>query len=190
MNRIYTKTGDKGQTRLVGGSLVSKSDLRLEAYGTIDELNSILGLCRSLILSHSKFTGEQEIKDDLYRVQNELFNIGSILANEDSAMWPHLPQIREDQIQKLELSIDRMTAQLEPLKNFILPGGTLLAAHLHIARTVARRAEREMAKEPTYSESPYAICQIYINRLSDYLFTLARFANLKDSHKEELWQKT
>jgi cob(I)alamin adenosyltransferase len=169
--KIYTKTGDKGKTRLVGGSIASKADQRIEAYGTVDELNSILGLITTECSDHFV-----ELQKKICRIQNELFNLGSILACEHPEMLAKLPQISEIHIHQLESEIDQMDKVLAPLKNFILPGGSKLSALFHLARTVCRRAERHTVKlnESTKIEESSLI---YLNRLSDYLFVAARFCN-------------
>ncbi len=182
--KIYTKTGDLGQTKLLGGTEVPKSDLRLEAYGTVDELNSWLGLIRS------ELTQKQSSSFDLAfrEIQNQLFVVGSHLACEDEGFKKHLPLFDPKHIQTLETNIDQMTAQLSELKNFILPGSHKVASQLHIARTVCRRAERIIsALNLEQKIAPEFI--IYINRLSDYLFVCARFANHLEGCKDELWQK-
>lgn len=179
--KIYTKKGDEGKTSLVSGQNVSKSHPRLDAYGTLDELNSVIGLTVSLV-------SQKEIKDHLFKIQNQLFNIGSQLACDDSALSNKLPTVTEDHIKGLEAFIDEMTAQLAPLKNFILPGGTEAASTCHLARTVCRRAEREITK--LHEEQPLDLIYIkYINRLSDLLFTLARYINHLAKMPEINWEK-
>jgi cob(I)alamin adenosyltransferase len=172
LNRIYTRTGDKGETALVDGRRVPKTDRRVEAYGTVDELNATLGLAR-LHASDQAAAG-------LGRAQNDLFDLGADLAmpdfeNDAAASRPRL-RIVAAQVTRLETEIDAMNADLQPLRSFVLPGGTPLAAHLHLARTVCRRAERLVvglaAAEPV---NPEAVR--YLNRLSDWLFVAARLAN-------------
>jgi len=166
--RIYTKTGDKGNTSLIGGSKVSKADLRIETYGTIDELNSYIGLCKDLITDISSQSALQEIQD-------RLFTIGAELAADPAKTTKLLlPDLHETDIEWLENQIDRMDAILEPMKHFILPGGHVAISHLHIARCICRRAERccvRLNKESTVDP----IIIKYLNRLSDYLFVLARY---------------
>jgi cob(I)alamin adenosyltransferase len=181
LSRLYTRAGDQGQTRLGGGQIVAKSDLRLECYGTVDELNSVLGLVRALEPC-------AEIAEPLLRIQNELFDLGSDLCflEEDKGKWP-LPQVRPDQIETLEQEIDSMQSQTGPLANFILPGGSRAAASLHVARTVCRRAERlcvRLAEEETVA--PLVIQ--YLNRLSDWLFAAPRLENAKAGVEEPLWR--
>jgi cob(I)alamin adenosyltransferase len=185
--KIYTKTGDSGQTRLVGGTEVSKTDPRLEAYGTVDELNASLSLVMTEFLKHplSSFKDSQSL---MLKVQNELFNIGSHLACETESLHNKLPAVHELQVQSLELWIDKLEAELPPLKQFILPGGSELSARLHLARTICRRAERACAF--VASEAPQiSVAKVYLNRLSDLLFVLSRFCNLQLGHSDVPWNK-
>jgi cob(I)alamin adenosyltransferase len=164
--KIYTKTGDKGTTSLIGGTKVLKSDLRIEAYGTVDELNSYIGLCKDLLQDAASKTMLQEIQD-------RLFTIGSSLAS-DPKKEPKLklPDLKETDVELLEKEIDKMNASLPEMKNFILPGGHITVSHLHITRCVCRRAERCCVRLETGAET---IIIKYLNRLSDYLFVLARY---------------
>lgn len=188
MARIYTKVGDKGQTSLVGGQKVSKDDLRIEAYGTIDELNSVLGSARVAVGESSKKASNlAELDQDLETIQHWLFDLGSLLATiaEDREKFK-LPQITQEQIQWLEARIDSATAELKPLKNFILPAGSEASARLHVARTVARRAERcmvMMGAELPENSLPF------INRLSDYFFTMARYCNHALKIEDVIWKR-
>jgi cob(I)alamin adenosyltransferase len=167
--KIYTKTGDQGKTSLIGGTKVSKADLRIESYGTVDELNSYVGLCKDLLQDEAGITTLQEIQD-------RLFTIGAELAcDPDKITKVSIPDLHETDIEILEKEIDRMELKLEPLKTFILPGGHPSISHIHIARTVCRRAERccvRLANETTVAP----IIIKYLNRLSDYLFVLARYS--------------
>lgn len=178
--KIYTKTGDDGTSGLIGGTRVEKNDERLEAYGTIDELNSWIGLIR---------TGnyETEINSMLEFVQNKLFEIGSHLATDEtkSDLKDRFVCTPSD-IELLELEMDRMQNQLPELKNFILPGGSTFAGYSHVSRTVCRRAERRIS---TISKKGYIqkSILIFINRLSDYLFVLARYINFKLTVSETIW---
>ena len=181
--KIYTKTGDQGKTRLVGGSTASKSDQRIEAYGTVDELNSILGLIA--VECSDPF---RDLQQKIYRIQNELFNLGSILACEHPEMLAKLPTISETHVRLLETEIDDMDKNLAPLKNFILPGGSKLSALFHLARTVCRRAERHTVRLNENSKVPETTI-IYLNRLSDYLFIAARFCNHKLNIRDVEWSK-
>lgn len=178
--KIYTRTGDKGTTKLLSGRSIEKSDQRLHVYGTTDELNSYLGLCILKL--------DSSLSAHLTQIQNELFNLGSLVACDDPRFLPNLPKITQESIDRMETHIDEMTSELPPLKNFILPGGSEGSALLHIARTICRRAERELASLKS-NEADLAISNIYLNRLSDYLFVLARYANLKNGIKDIEWQK-
>lgn len=176
--KIYTRTGDLGKTKLLTGSEVYKSDARLNAYGDLDELNSCLGMVLSELekvkpISPDQFT---QCSGILVRIQNELFVLGSLLACEKPEIWKQLPQLSEESIPTIEKAIDVMTDQMTPLKNFILPGGSELSARLHMARTICRRTERVCVLLAEKDEIPDLSIQ-YLNRLSDFLFTAARFAN-------------
>ncbi len=180
--KIYTKTGDKGETGLIGGTRVSKSDVRIEAYGTVDELNANIGLLMSLNV------GQKEISF-LQNIQNFLFSIGANLATDtEKTDYKKFSIIEEECIETLEKEIDRITSELKPLENFILPSGSETASQCHICRTVSRRAERRIVEMTNY----YPVHQnliTYINRLSDYFFSLACFV-LKEEKKEEIcWKK-
>lgn len=163
--KIYTKTGDTGETSLFGGKRLPKDDIRIEAYGTVDELNAYIGLLRD----HLKMAAVTAVLEE---VQTCLFTIGSNLANDPTKNLA-VPKIKEADIALLERTIDEMETELEPLKNFILPGGHVLASHAHVARTICRRAERRVIT--LNRENPVDPILIrYLNRLSDYLFVLAR----------------
>ncbi len=183
--KIYTRTGDKGQTRLVDGSCVEKFNPRVEAYGTVDELNSYLGVVRSTLQSLNTFL---TIDSTLEKIQNELFNVGSLLATEKDEVFKMLPALTQDQVEFLEKEIDRLSSELPPLKNFILPAGHPIASHLHYSRTLCRRSERRSA-EIGVKDDRYAMCLQYLNRLSDYLFVAARWANHKTDHHDVIWKK-
>ncbi|MFK3781744.1 cob(I)yrinic acid a,c-diamide adenosyltransferase [Agrobacterium sp. NPDC089420] len=179
LNKIYTRTGDKGTTALVSGPRRLKHDLRVEAYGTVDETNSAIGMARLHTGGHEN-AGMEKLDAMLFRIQNDLFDLGADLATPDSGEPLSYEPLRivESQVTRLENEIDELNATLEPLTSFVLPGGTAAAAGLHMARTVCRRAERLMvALSVTENEivSPAAIK--YANRLSDFLFVAARFAN-------------
>ena len=182
LNKIYTRTGDDGTTGLVGGERIRKDSARVSAYGTVDEANSVLGLARL----HAQ--GEQLAI--IGRIQNDLFDLGADLATPGEDFRPGAPQpewpplrIVQTQVDRLEAEIDRMNAELAALNSFILPGGTALSAHLHLARTVVRRAERDAVtaarQEPV---NPAAIT--YLNRLSDHLFVMARHCNRTEAGGE------
>lgn len=177
--KIYTKTGDSGETSLIGGARVKKDHLRIEAYGTVDELNACLGLVRD--------AAEQKVyEDQLMQIQNLLFSIGSNLAADDPKAMP-LPQLSEESIVALEKAMDEMNEDLPSLRNFILPGGDLAASHCHLARTICRRAERRVVSLNEQAEVNSLIVR-YLNRLSDYLFTLARWYTKRHGGKETLWK--
>ena len=172
LNRIYTRTGDTGTTGLASGERRKKHDLRVEAYGTVDETNACLGLARL----HT----EGDVDAMLSRIQNELFDLGADLATpETEKPLPYEPlRILDAQVERLEREIDRLNEALSPLRSFVLPGGSPAAAALHLARTVCRRAERlvvALAEKPGEAVSPAAIK--YLNRLSDFLFVASRFVN-------------
>lgn len=169
--KIYTRTGDHGQTSLFGGTRVAKHDARIEAYGTVDELNSFLGAITDL--------------DGIPAIQSDLFEIGAHLASPGTSRFPGVDPAR---IEQLESAIDEMERELAPLTTFILPGGSPAAAQLHIARTVCRRAERRVVA--LEDESPATQSTIaYLNRLSDYLFVAARFANKRAGVPDVPWSK-
>ncbi len=177
--KIYTRGGDEGQTDLLGGKRVGKDDPRVDTYGTVDELNALLGLARASGLGASL-----DLK--VARIQHQLFAIGSRLATPSEVAAPHLPLIREEWIGALEAEIDEATAELPPLRQFVLPAGAPGAAALHLARTVCRRAERAIVKLARDEEvAPEALA--YVNRLSDWLFTMARAANLEAGAAEVFW---
>jgi cob(I)alamin adenosyltransferase len=180
--KIYTKTGDAGDTGLFGGGRVPKDDPRVEAYGDVDELNAVLGMARAVELL-------PRIDEVLVPLQRDLFAIGALLATPDrDRMAQHLEKARIDdrRIAELEQAIDDAESELEPLRAFVLPGGTPKAAALHVARTVCRRAERRIVRLQHDVEVP-AIVVIYMNRLSDLLFTLARLANKRAGAGEVTW---
>ena len=175
ISRVYTRTGDQGQTSLVGGARVSKASLRVEAYGEVDELNCVIGLSRA-------HTGDQEIDDVLRLIQNDLFTLGADLASPSEI---EVPRIGEQFTKSLEELADRFLTELEPLKEFILPGGDEVGAVLHLARTVARRAERRaVALFEIEQLNPETI--VYLNRLSDLLFILARVVNHRSGIPEKM----
>jgi cob(I)alamin adenosyltransferase len=184
LNKIYTRTGDKGLTGLVGGSRRPKHDLRVEAYGTVDETNSIIGIARC----HTRKLPSYD--NMLKRIQHDLFDLGADLAtppSQDKKTGKRAPlRVVEKQVTRLEKEIDALNKSIPPLNSFVLPGGSDLAATLHLARTIARRAERvvcALAEE----EGVNAIAIKYLNRLSDFLFVMARAAN-DDGAEDILWQ--
>lgn len=188
ITKVYTRTGDKGETALVGGRRVPKDDPRIESYGTIDELNAVLGLVRSCNDAAKHSAATERLDQILRQIQNELFDLGSELATPPDAAWEGMIRIGPAQIEVLERTIDECQADLAPLKSFILPGGGMIAAFLHQARTVCRRAERDilrlMHREPV-GESALG----YVNRLSDLLFVLSRWMSHQLGEPEYLWEK-
>jgi cob(I)alamin adenosyltransferase len=174
--KIYTKGGDKGQTSLVGGTRVSKAHDKIEAYGTVDELNSAIGIIASSNEEYAAF---------LNTIQHKLFNAGSILASENDLSF-ELPSIDLSDIELLEKEIDRLDKGLPRLKNFILPGGSIISAHTHLARCICRRAERRIVG---LEEDKYALILQYLNRLSDYLFVLSREYLRLEGKAEIIWKK-
>lgn len=196
-SRIYTKKGDQGKTFLVSGSCVEKFNVRVEAYGTIDELNSQLGLLRFHLTSLPKTSnlrfpeGPKQQDILLEKIQNHLFCIGSLLACEDLQIQKNLPQLTDSQIQFLEMEIDKYDSPLPELKQFILPSGGLFSNYYHVARTFCRRSERRTAE--IFSSAPHAELihksLIYLNRLSDLFFVLARWNNWNQNIEDALWDK-
>lgn len=183
--KIYTKTGDTGQTSLIGGERVAKDDARVEACGTVDELNATVGVAHSL-LSMSL----DDVAADLLTVQHRLFDIGAELASltEKKVKALKVPQATAEKVEQLEKQIDTYDKELDKLTNFILPGGSQAAAALHQARAVCRRAERRVINlHGSHPVNPELVK--YLNRLSDYLFTVARLANHRGSAQDILWQK-
>jgi cob(I)alamin adenosyltransferase len=188
LNRIYTRTGDGGSTHLVGGQRVPKDDLRIECYGTVDELNAFLGAARATAENlSSQAPPIASLAAIFKRVQHELFNLGSILATMPEDVHPKQPRVTAAEVTRLEHEIDRANEDLAPLRSFVLPGGSRLDAELHICRTVCRRAERllvGLAKE----QSVPAEAIHYLNRLSDALFVWSRWADHTLGAPETLWE--
>ena len=178
--KIYTKTGDKGQTSLVGGTRVSKTELRIEAYGTVDELNSYVGLVRDQAVNIDR-------KELLKEIQDRLFTIGSILASEPEQTKKRIPDLHESDVELLEKAMDEMDAHLEPMRFFILPGGHQAISFGHVARTVCRRAERIVLRLSLESEVNDLVIR-YLNRLSDYLFVLCRMMAKDLNIEENAWK--
>jgi cob(I)alamin adenosyltransferase len=189
ITRVYTRTGDKGETALVGGKRVPKDSPRIEAYGTVDELNSIVGLARS-------FNDEKLDAGDAHRfldvvlrqLQDELFDLGSELATAQDAAYEGMYRVGEQEVKKLEQLIDECQKDLDPLKSFVLPGGGKIGAYLHQCRTVCRRAEREilrLSRVEELGEWPVK----YVNRLSDLFFVLSRWISKQTGESEYLWQR-
>jgi cob(I)alamin adenosyltransferase len=179
--KIYTRTGDKGETSLFGGKRVGKENIRIEAYGTVDELNSVIGMCRSV-------KPAPEVDRILETVQNDLFALGADLATPISSKSRSIKRVKPPAVSQLERHIDSIDATLPPLKNFILPCGSVAAAKLHYARTVCRRAERivvQLSRQEQIGTTP----AIYLNRLSDLLFVLARKVNALEKIPETKWTR-
>jgi cob(I)alamin adenosyltransferase len=179
--KIYTKTGDKGYTSLYGGKRVEKHNIKIEAYGTIDELLAYVGLIRDF--------SEGNTKNAIIRIQNTLLNIGSHLATpkENGKAQNKLPKINNTDIEFLEKEMDRMTDEQPPFTNFVLPGGHPSVSHCHVARTICRRAERRISTLNEI-EDIESVLKIYINRLSDYLFILSREFSIKHNCEEVFWE--
>lgn len=186
-SKIYTKTGDKGETALVSGTRISKADERIDLYGELDELNSRLGVAAVILEKDIKL---QRISDFLHSIQSSIFDLGSQLACEaDKRAGFQLPQISSEFITDLEEEIDRLDHELTPLKKFILPGGSDASAQLHLARTQARKVERKLVHflDATHEEAPENAA-VFLNRLSDYLFVLSRYVDKMANISERLWK--
>lgn len=188
LNRIYTRAGDTGQTRLVGGQRVAKDDRRIDCYGTVDELNASIGVARA---TAQELAGRvdrlRSLAAVLKRVQHELFNLGSILATLPEDVHPKQPRVTDAEVEQLEREIDAANEELEPLRSFVLPGGSRLEAELHICRTVCRRAERLLVGLARDNAAPGEAVR-YLNRLSDALFVWSRWANHALGASETLWE--
>jgi len=178
--KIYTKTGDKGTTALFGGARLSKAHIRIEAYGNVDELNSHLGLIRDL-------SGQESVRKMLTDIQSTLFTVGSHLAADPSKENLWLPEISPNEVETLEKWIDELEETLSPLKSFILPGGSALISHCHIARCVCRRAERSIVLLSEHEQVEDIIMK-YVNRLSDLLFTMSRYVAKQQNVEEIKWE--
>ena len=173
LNRIYTRTGDDGDTSLGSGERRKKYDLRIETYGTVDETNAVIGVARTAMR-----VTEPDVDAMLRRIQNDLFDLGADLCTPEASETPDVEPLRitQAQIERLEDEIDRLNSSLQPLRSFVLPGGAPASAHLHVARTVCRRAERLMVRLAEIETVGRPAIQ-YINRLSDFLFVAARYLN-------------
>lgn len=178
--KIYTKKGDSGTTQLIGGTRVVKSSMRIEAYGTVDELNSYLGLIRDQSISDVQI-------EQLLEIQDRLFTMGSLLATDPKGTKMELPQLKETDIENLENWIDLMEETLEPMKSFVLPGGHTTVSYCHIARCVCRRAER-IVVDLSETEKIDILILTYLNRLSDYMFVLSRKLTLDLNANEIPWK--
>lgn len=189
ITKVYTRTGDKGQTGLVGGDRVSKDHIRIEAYGTVDELNTIVGLARTFnTRSGASAVVIERVDAMLRRVQNDLFDVGADLATPAKDRWEGMHRVGGEEVTRLEGWIDELNEDLGPLKDFILPGGGPVGGFLHQARTVCRRAERDVVKlmreEPEVGDG----CMTYLNRLSDWLFVASRWVAKQLGEPEYLWE--
>jgi cob(I)alamin adenosyltransferase len=178
--KVYTKKGDKGTTQLIGGTRIPKNSLRIEAYGTIDELNSYIGLIRDQNIN-------QKYVDQLIETQDRLFTLGSLLAADPEKSTMKLPELQETDVTNLENWIDEMDAELDPMTSFVLPGGHTTVSFTHIARCVCRRSER-IITELSLNDKVSALVLAYVNRLSDYLFVLGRKLTKDLDAKEQPWQ--
>ena len=185
--KVYTKSGDKGKTSLATGERVSKSDLQIECYGTIDELNSLVGLLRDMLPKNKFFTDSSE---KLLWIQNLLFDIGAeIASNPENIKRLNLNVFNSKHTTTLEQTIDLLSEELPELKNFVLPGGHMASSQAHVLRTVCRRAERYLVKYNLNFEQVNPDISIFINRLSDYFFVLARYIVVKTDNEEVTWTK-
>jgi cob(I)alamin adenosyltransferase len=184
INRVYTRRGDSGDTGLVGGQRVSKDSRRIDAYGTVDELNARIGAARFTALEHPRLA---ELAEILLRVQHELFNLGSILATLPEDVHPRQPRITAQEIAQLEAEMDKMNEGLPELRSFVLPGGSRINAELHVCRTVCRRAERVCVALARETEVPGEAVR-YLNRLGDALFVWSRWASHEIGAPETLWE--
>lgn len=189
ITRVYTRSGDRGDTGLVGGQRVPKDSPRIEAYGTIDELNSIVGLAR--VFNEEKLTEDEAhafLNEVLRQIQQELFDLGAELATPPDYAHPPGFRVREPEIKTLERIMDQCQKELKPLPSFILPGGGRIAAYLHQCRTVCRRAEREILRLARVEKVDECVIK-YVNRLSDLFFVLARWIAARSGEKEYLWER-
>jgi cob(I)alamin adenosyltransferase len=188
LNRIYTRMGDAGETRLVGGQRIAKDDLRIACYGTVDELNAFVGMAR---VTAAELGGSAEplrrFAAILKRIQHELFNLGSILATLPEDVHPKQPRVTDADVEQMEHEIDRANEDLGPLRSFVLPGGSRLDAELHVCRTVCRRAERLLVALAREQSVPAEALR-YLNRLSDALFVWSRWVNHALGAPETLWE--
>lgn len=193
ITKVYTRTGDKGTTHLVGGERVPKSHLRIQSYGTVDELNAILGLVRTFAgQTEGDASHQRRLDEMLHRVQNQLFDVGAELATPPAVMREDAPRVTADSVKQLENWIDSLNEDLGPLLEFVLPGGGPVGAFFHQARTVCRRAERDVV---TYlgtdanGLAPDSCVVQYLNRLSDWLFVGGRWAAKQFGEAEFLWER-
>lgn len=191
LTKIYTRGGDKGSTKLVGGQRIAKSSLRLETYGTVDELNCLIGVIRTYSLPYKEKSKlvYTESTETLHKIQNKLFDIGSLLATPEGVEYPGMPSVKKDHVDYLEQKIDQYNENLESLESFTLPGGGVLNAHAHVARSVCRRLERILARFIEQETALPEVIPAYINRLSDFLFVYSRWVAKELGEDEFLWVK-
>jgi cob(I)alamin adenosyltransferase len=190
INRVYTRKGDDGGTALVGGQRIPKDGARIEAYGTVDELNAFVGVARQTLQESPLYPGDPALQGfdrALGRVQHELFNLGSLLATLPEDVRPYQPRVTQVEVDRLEAEMDTCQSELEPLRSFVLPGGSRINADLHVTRTICRRAERRCVTLAREQEvDPLAI--VYLNRLSDAFFVWSRWASKRLGAAETLWE--
>lgn len=186
INRVYTRKGDTGQTALVGGQKVGKASIRIQTYGDVDELNAFVGQARVRVVE-TKNDALQPLAKILFRIQNELFNLGSILATLPEDVHPQQPRVRTQEVERLEAEIDAMNEDLASLRSFVLPGGSLLNTDLHVCRTVCRRVERLMVQMLDQGEHVDLVSIAYVNRLSDAFFVWSRWVIHIEGKEETLW---
>ena len=191
INKVYTRHGDNGNTHLVGGKKIPKSDIRIEAYGDLDELNSLIGLCIAEIELNSNLVNSNQVKQllvTLYDLQHQVFNTGNMIASLKNDIYDSSPQINENDIKNLEKTIDKYNELLPPLSSFVLPGGSKTGALFHILRTVVRRCERKVARLHEVDDNLYIQLSLkFLNRLSDAFFVFARWVVLLEDKNEVLW---
>ncbi|HVV83885.1 MAG TPA: cob(I)yrinic acid a,c-diamide adenosyltransferase [Kofleriaceae bacterium] len=185
IDKVYTKGGDAGQTSLIGGERVSKANARIDAYGTLDELNAAMGLVRTALEGSA---AREHLAPIVHRIQNEIFNLGAELACGDAETRAKLPRIEARHVDALERDIDAVNDSLAPLRSFVLPGGGWVSSYMHLARTICRRAERLVVALAASGEDVGEQAVVYLNRLSDALFVFGRWAVMKEGQPEPLWQ--
>jgi cob(I)alamin adenosyltransferase len=189
ITKVYTRTGDDGQTRLAGGQQVWKDSLRVDAYGTVDELNASLGVVQVVNAEEGKKAVRERLQSELLWVQHKLFDAGAILATAPGQTFPNMPTIQATDVTRLEQLMDECQKDLKPLKEFILPGGGKISCLLHQARTICRRAERVCVRL-SRDEPVDPVIVKFLNRLGDALFVLARWAATTQGEREVLWQRS
>ena len=190
ITKVYTRAGDQGATRLVDGQLVSKNHTRIEAYGTVDELNSVLGMAQATLAGQPlPPAAHADLQERVQHIQNDLFDIGSDLATPPAGRWEGMPRIGSPDVERLERWIDEAQEPLTPLRQFILPTGGPLCAVLHLARTTCRRAERRVVTLVEHEPDTGQDCIRYLNRLSDLLFVWARWVAMHMGEPETFWVK-